>query len=109
MESWTIARQIGFLSKVLMAALVVLTVVGIGSTLRLGTLFSDFKQSANFANVAMRISEALFEAEIAELRYRRSNDAADATKVKERLAEVYQLEQDFLALASDSEAETAAK
>ena len=78
MADWTIARRIQVIAGMLMAALLLLAIVGTASTLRLAAIFADYRGSAAESLMLTDVSEDLFEAKIDELTYRTTRDPEQA-------------------------------
>ena len=82
MSHWGIARRISTITWSMMAALTLLGLTGIGSTLQSSGLFEDYRKASNGVMAATTISEHVFEAERAEVLYRRQPTAEIAAEVE---------------------------
>jgi methyl-accepting chemotaxis protein len=79
MSDWSISKRMSMLSGVLMAALLLVTALGIGAAFRLASLSNELKASAGDTVVVVRTQEDALEARGHELGYRHdfSDDSAD--------------------------------
>lgn len=87
MADWSIARRIQAIAGILMAALLLLAVLGTASTLRLAGIFTDYRAGSAESRMLADVAEDLFEAQIDELSYRLSQTPERASDLDDNIGE----------------------
>ncbi|MEM1065271.1 MAG: hypothetical protein AAGJ74_07200, partial [Pseudomonadota bacterium] len=101
MSNWSILKRINFIAIVLIAALVVTGAMGVFATMRLSSLLQQYSDAGGKVLLANEVAEDLFEANVAQLAYRRNPTAENADEVRQNLGEVIESRGRFETLFAD--------
>lgn len=88
MEAWSISRRINAMTLALLACIVLVGLMGVGSLLRLAAIFDDYRSATENVRIATDLFGSLAEAEIAEQRYRASPSEPLIDNVRRNLDEI---------------------
>lgn len=95
MTEKSIAQQIASISYFLIGGLILLALIAIVGTLKVRSVFIDYRQTAQSTVQANAIFEDLFEARMAALQWRVSPGDASAEELRSNIAEVHKMEETF--------------
>jgi methyl-accepting chemotaxis protein len=101
MSEWSISRRIAVLSGILVGALLLVTAMGIASSLRLAGVSNRFNEAATDTLVIVRTQEDALEARGYELWYRHNLSDDTSALALSNLDEVVEVEQDIARLVAE--------
>lgn len=101
MDNWSISKRIKTISQMMMAAIVLVALVSIATTLYGGRLFEGYRTAAVKTSIANDISKDLFEAQLSETEYRRNTSAAVIADFRQNIDMVHEFEVTLAELVGD--------
>jgi methyl-accepting chemotaxis protein len=101
-KSRSIAQQISNISFSLIAGLVILSALAIGTTLLVKSTFVDYRDLSKSTLTAAAVFEDISEAQAAVLKWRINSDPAQAEEFRANIAEIRQAESELKQMSGDA-------